>query len=427
MAQTSAIEWCEATLNPWTGCTKVDPACAHCYIENTPPFRMSGRRFERGHIPLVFHMERLTAMMRRRKPTLYFVNSLSDLFHEDAGDEQIALVFAAMASAPQHTFQILTKRHERMRDLMRSDRFILDVANRATADTLLPIEWPLPNVWLGVTIGNRRFVHRADVLRETPAAVRFISAEPLLGPLICREALHDGEGTPCACASDERDAADRHCGSRVARGAEGGHGSRAGGELPAGAVHTRGAEVRRGGTPAGVDGDMRASDTSRDGHQPSGRGQDEQLAIEPGSRNAGNERGARASHTRPDQATPDCWCGPDARSSGDDDGSTAPGRAKGRDCATLRRYAEDREVSRSAGGVHGGCLDLTGIDWLIVVGESGPKHRPMRLEWARDLVAACREAGVAPFVKQLGGARPGTALEDLPEDLRIRECPAVAR
>lgn len=120
MSEKPAIEWTEATLNPWTGCTKVSPGCAHCYIARTPPFRIAGRDFDRrGHIPLAFHMERLDRMVKRRRPTLCFVNSLSDLFHEDASDDQIAQVFGAMAAAPQHTFQVLTKRPERMVELLR--------------------------------------------------------------------------------------------------------------------------------------------------------------------------------------------------------------------------------------------------------------------------------------------------------------------
>lgn len=175
MSEQSSIEWTEATLNPWTGCTKVSPGCAHCYIARTPPFRIAGRDFDRrGHIPLVFHLDRLDRMVSRRRPTTYFVNSLSDLFHEDASDEQIRQVFAAMGAAPQHTFQVLTKRPERMVALLGA---WYSYPGQSKDD-------PLPNVWLGVTIENRRFVHRANLLRQTPAAVRFISAEPLLSPLI---------------------------------------------------------------------------------------------------------------------------------------------------------------------------------------------------------------------------------------------------
>jgi protein gp37 len=149
--------------------------------------------------------------------------------------------------------------------------------------------WPLPNVWLGVSIENRKWVGRADVLRDTPAAVRFISAEPLLGPLIY----------------DDRSAY----------------------------------------ATAGLHADEIVGDTT-------------------------------------------IW---------------------------HRHWRDDFD---------GDELDLVGIDWLIVGGESGADHRPFDPEWARDLRDCCEHEGVAFFMKQMGGARPGTALEDLPEDLRIREFPA---
>jgi len=187
----TAIEWAEDTINLADGCTKVSPGCAHCYIERQMPLRVAHRRFEGGHIPLRFHPHRLEQPVRRRKPTLYFVNSLTDVFHDDAPAEYVARTFGMMAAAPQHTFQVLTKRHERMRALLNSLVFVDQV--RRDRDQLRarlgrpPIgdqPWPLANVWLGVTIENRRFVHRAHYLRATPAAVRFISAEPLLGPLV---------------------------------------------------------------------------------------------------------------------------------------------------------------------------------------------------------------------------------------------------
>lgn len=125
---------------------------------------MAGRRFERGRIPILLHPERLQRPLEWRKPSMIFVNSMSDVFHEDIPIEFLRAMFRTMKAAHWHVFQILTKRPERM----------LELANGRA--------WP-ENVWMGVTIENRRFVHRADMLREMPAAVRFISAEPLLGPL----------------------------------------------------------------------------------------------------------------------------------------------------------------------------------------------------------------------------------------------------
>lgn len=172
MAQTSAIEWTEATWNPVTGCSQVSPGCAHCYAKTfaerwrgTP-----GHPYEQG-FDLKLWPERLEIPLRWRKPRVIFVNSMSDLFHEDIPLEFIDRVFATMRVAHWHTFQILTKRAERLAEL----------APR--------LDWA-PNVWMGVSVENRRFVHRADHLRTVPAAVRFISAEPLLGTLADLE-LHD--------------------------------------------------------------------------------------------------------------------------------------------------------------------------------------------------------------------------------------------
>lgn len=197
MADKTEIQWTDATWNPTTGCTKVSPGCANCYIERTPPFRIAGRKFDgKGHIPLVLNESRLDAPLRRRKPTKYFVNSLSDLFHEDVPDAFIDKVFAVMALAKQHTFQVLTKRADRMRDycskrppgvLFSGQKWHWIAGVHFDRPDLQP--WPLPNVWLGVSVENQRFSdERIPLLLQTPAAVRFISAEPLLGPVELDEA-----------------------------------------------------------------------------------------------------------------------------------------------------------------------------------------------------------------------------------------------
>jgi protein gp37 len=301
MSQTTSIEWTDVSWNPVHGCSKVSPGCAHCYAETLSrrykqtPAAWTPANAEQN---VILKPHKLGEPLKWKTPRMVFVNSMSDLFHELVPDEFICRVFDVMRACQAgvglgvgHTFQVLTKRPERMRDVCRRLRFNGDGAGRvwlaADADDRdgyalmggLPGCRPLPNVWLGVSIENRRFVHRADVLRETPAAVRFISAEPLLGPLVC-------------------------------------------------------------------------------------------------------------------------------------------------DSQTYEPYWTD--------GYKGPELDLRKIDWLIVGGESGPGARPMRLEWVWDLLAYNEAVSndlpsdrAAFFVKQLGGARPGTKLEDLPEDLRIREFPAV--
>ena len=242
MADNSAIEWTEATWNPVTGCSKVSPGCAHCYAETfAERWRgIPGHAYEQG-FDLRMWPHRLAQPLRWKRSRMIFVNSMSDLFHEEIPVPYLRKVFEVMRVADHHTFQILTKRHERLAELAPS------------------LVWPR-NVWIGVSIENRRFVHRADYLREVDeAAVRFISAEPLLGPL---------EG-----------------------------------------------------------------------------------------------------------------------------------------------------------------LDLTGIDWLIAGGESGPGHRPVRIEWLRDLRDRCQAEGVAYFFKQWGGHRSksgGRELDGRTWDEMPRPSPLVA-
>ena len=301
MSQETAIEWTDLSWNPVHGCSKVSPGCAHCYAETlslryrqtiapwTPanaaqnvilkPHKLreplSGGKVWRG-------LGDAARAAGKDDGMLVFVNSTSDLFHEEVPVEYVWQVLDVMREAERHTFQVLTKRPERMRQIVNAW-----YALRSP----LGDEPPVPNVWLGVSIENRRFVGRADVLREAHAAVRFVSAEPLLGPLFRNSGL---------C---------RECG-----------------ESP----------------------------------------------VEP------------------------CMVG---------------------EC-DLGGWGDDFD------GLE---LDLRGIDWLIVGGESGPGHRRLDLEWVRDLRDACCAAGTALFVKQLGGVRPGTRLEYLPEDLRIREFPALVK
>jgi protein gp37 len=148
-----------------TGCDKVSPGCAHCYAETfAERFRgVPGHPYEQG-FDLRLWPDRLPLPLSWRKPKRIFVNSMSDLFHPAVPDDFIAGVFAVMTEASWHQFQILTKRPERLAEMA----------------TGLP--WP-QNVWMGVSIENNRWIGRADALRQVPAAVRFISAEPLLGPL----------------------------------------------------------------------------------------------------------------------------------------------------------------------------------------------------------------------------------------------------
>ncbi|HLX34548.1 MAG TPA: phage Gp37/Gp68 family protein [Candidatus Limnocylindrales bacterium] len=173
MSDKSAIEWTDATWNPVTGCSKVSPGCAHCYAE-----RLS-LRFGQSVLPwtpanaeqnVVLHPERLGVPESWRQARMIFVNSMSDMWHPLVPAAFIGQVFEVMQRTPRHTYQILSKRPELMRAWFEGP------GARWGAE-------PLPNVWLGTSIENDRWVSRADELRATPAAVRFISAEPLLSAL----------------------------------------------------------------------------------------------------------------------------------------------------------------------------------------------------------------------------------------------------
>ncbi len=165
MSATSKIEWTDATWNPVTGCTQISPGCAHCYAKTfAERFRgVPGHPYEPG-FDLTLRPERLEQPLRWQKPRMIFVNSMSDLFHDGVSDDYIASVFRVMEEASHHVFQVLTKRSER-------------VARLAPA-----LPWP-GNVWMGVSVENQRWTSRINDVRKVPAVVRFLSCEPLLGPL----------------------------------------------------------------------------------------------------------------------------------------------------------------------------------------------------------------------------------------------------
>jgi len=212
MSQLSNIEWTDATWNPVRGCTKVSPGCANCYAETfAERWRgVKGHPYEQG-FDLRLVPEKLAEPLSWKKPRRVFVNSMSDLFQDGVPDEYIDQVCAVMALTPQHTYQVLTKRAERMRaymergpigvfahfDRLAYERHVLAHERDWETDALIP--WPLPNVWLGVSVENQHFAdQRIPLLLDTPAAVRFISAEPLLEAIDINEYLEGREehGTP---------------------------------------------------------------------------------------------------------------------------------------------------------------------------------------------------------------------------------------
>lgn len=200
MGDKTAIEWSDATWNPIVGCSRVSPGCDRCYAIGvahrgmSPQHRGLTVRPEGGRVDWNGEINVAEPVMdkplRWKRPRRIFVNSLSDLFHPEVSDETIARVFDVMARAPQHTFQVLTKRPQRMKQWVDgcapTEAFVTHNGRKPSKGGIIvghPDRWPLPNVWLGTSIESDKYTFRANYLRDTPAAVRWISAEPLLGPL----------------------------------------------------------------------------------------------------------------------------------------------------------------------------------------------------------------------------------------------------
>lgn len=227
MSAKTGISWTDSTWNPVTGCSKVSAGCKHCYAEREWPrfygrtevtvplphgpivvngVRLTERVTKRPFTHVVCHGDRLEYPIRWQRPRRIFVNSMSDLFHEDVPRDFIDQVFAVMALASQHVFQVLTKRPERMLQYTEYTEAadmgnIVQHMNRITGNQEAP-PWPLPNVWLGVSVENQAAADaRVPLLVQMPAAVHFVSAEPLLGPIDLRRWLIArcacGQAAPC--------------------------------------------------------------------------------------------------------------------------------------------------------------------------------------------------------------------------------------
>ncbi len=161
----SKIEWTESSWNPLTGCTKISPGCKNCYAERMAiRLKAMGQKNYKNGFKLTLHPHVLDLPLKWKKPQFIFVNSMSDLFHEDVPLDFIQSVFSIMRKAHWHVFQVLTKRAQRLYEV----------------STL--INWP-PNVWMGVSVENADYLFRVDLLRQISARVKFLSLEPLLGPL----------------------------------------------------------------------------------------------------------------------------------------------------------------------------------------------------------------------------------------------------
>ena len=182
MTNKTGILWTDRTWNPVTGCTKISPGCAHCYAEAITLRFKRGPEYLPGKTEIKLHYDRLEeskSPLSIRQPQRIFVCSMSDLFHEEVSDEFIMAVFALMGEAKHHTYQLLTKRPERMLEWFKWASVYLELY--AVEHGVKVPEWPLSNVWIGTSVENQYWAdRRIPVLLQVPAAIHFISAEPLL-------------------------------------------------------------------------------------------------------------------------------------------------------------------------------------------------------------------------------------------------------
>jgi protein gp37 len=202
MSAGTGIQWTDQTWNPVTGCDRVSPGCAHCYALDlaarlkamgNPRYRVDGDPKTSGPgFGVMYHADKLKEPLGWKKPRRVFVNSMSDLFHEEIPWQFVAAVFATMIVAHQHTFQVLTKRAKRMRDMLDPGNgyfwsHVNGLALKLCAEQKIygvPVGVAPGNVWLGVSVENQHWADvRIPLLLETPAAIRFLSCEPLLGPV----------------------------------------------------------------------------------------------------------------------------------------------------------------------------------------------------------------------------------------------------
>jgi protein gp37 len=440
------IEWSDAVWNPVTGCTKVSAGCKNCYAE-TLAERFWAKQYpkvpdegfgipgavnqlrSREFTDVLFHEDRLALPLGWKKPRRVFVNSMSDLFHERLPDDAIDRIFAVMALTPRHTYQVLTKRPERMLAYVtepargHSGGLIWYVAEKLKPSLPPPrhwyhaprsFAWPLENVWLGVSVEDQAAADaRIPLLLQTPAAVRFLSVEPLLAQVDLSKWLHDRrrEGVPgssgpgslqggvgrddlAACRMDghrESCLRDQDAG-RAQRGATW--------ELSAGHVQGRGSPAEGQRTPYCLDGCEQATDTDGHGNQSHRREQTEQLTSQLGAREPSAECTALPYAFGPEEKGStgrEELVGSGDRTSGvgdqvhlDEQGHVPAGHR-----GNVQNYSID-----GLGDRHPQELGPSSIDWVICGAESGRGARPCDLAWVRSLRDQCSAAGVAFFFKQ---------------------------
>lgn len=430
MAADTSIEWADKTWSPIIGCDRVSPGCDRCYAITTARIReghphpgvaaaFAGTTTRTdagidwsGKINLL--EDRLTQPFSWKKPAKVFVNSMSDLFHKDVPDAFIARVFAVMARTPQHTFQILTKRHGRMRSLLGGDhaaglqRLLEASSDEDTARALYDAPWPLPNVWLGVSVENQQWADlRIPALLETPAAVRFLSCEPLLGPIDLQRWLPAEQVNSLRSLVPLDDQVRGQCGEQrdhvgcaadgpvahrlpavaldagvVPSNASAQGGLEPGDDLRRSAVDGHSGAAASCGTPAPVDVPFAIEHPSDVAEGPWIGGHANALRGSPPA--LPTERHASCLQTPPDGRSASTQ--PIGELLNSLPAGVGGGDLVGRECDCGRLHAPHSPT----------------IDWVIVGGESGSSARPMHPDWARSLRDQCAQAGVPFFFKQFG-------------------------
>ncbi|MFJ7525187.1 DUF5131 family protein [Streptomyces griseus] len=407
----SKIEWTEQTWNPTTGCDRISPGCDNCYAL-TMAKRLKGMgsaKYQTDGDPrtsgpgfgITNHPDTLTEPLRWKKPRKVFVNSMSDLFHARVPRDFLAQVFAVMAATPQHTYQILTKRPERAARILGGGckcghpngehfRASMEWAATSHSPTYVPgLEhgiyhrsgWPLPNVWIGTSVENQKYADlRIPALLKTPAAVRFLSCEPLLGPVdlspwlppISPMPVNDAPQTwdewtwPNWVPAEVRNAIEDFWGAAQGRSPR---------------------------------------DWMRNMHEQGAPAFGATLRMNDGFGPKPSKVTGRFVHA---------WNNIGRLVLGDNPNRTFAYTSFG---STTRRNSQP-------------------LDWVIVGGESGPGARAFAPAWAADVAKTASDAGVATFIKQLGAvwARDNNASDtkggnpdDWPVELRVREYPQAQR
>lgn len=433
----TGIEWCDETWNPVSGCSKVSQGCKHCYAERVFQRAYSHDRVIMGCVgpggepatrPRNFtdvrcHEDRLDQPLRMRKPRRIFVNSMSDLFHEDVPFEFIAAVCGVAAAAPQHTFLVLTKRPWRMAQSLdwiehtarcHDDDPAKECANRAfdegirfgrrNTEAIKATKWPLPNVWLGVSVEDQATAdERIPLLLQTPAAVRFVSAEPLLGPIDfgrwLQMPLQVFQNSPRGVSLDPQ--VRQQGGQQSDTVANAGHFPCVQ-RLPSVASPdpvSLDAMTPSNGSREPCD-HGRVGVVNRDSGAVGAAGTPPPVEIPFSIEQPGNVRQGRGVSRNAD-------------SHGERAGADSPEVDAARFESAARRGTADTSTHSDLGdGValtvkadHCGAIHephCTTLNWVIVGGESGPGARPFDIQWARSVIAQCKAASVPVFVKQMG-------------------------